>query len=169
MKSLLLLRHAKSSWKDPERPDHDRPLNQRGKRDAPRMGAFLAAQRLVPDLILTSTARRARKTAKHAARRCGYPQRPRRMASLYLADAGELIDVLQTVPGKVARVLLVGHNPGLEELIEQLTGSAERLSTGALAQIELPIATWSDLTPETRGTLIGLWRPRELPEEIGED
>ncbi|MFG0335704.1 MAG: SixA phosphatase family protein, partial [Maioricimonas sp. JB049] len=72
MKTLLLMRHAKSSWADPSKADHDRPLNARGKRDAPRMGQWLLEQNLVPDRIVSSTARRARKTASRVASGCGY-------------------------------------------------------------------------------------------------
>nr|NIL98123.1 hypothetical protein [Planctomycetales bacterium]NIP70269.1 hypothetical protein [Planctomycetales bacterium] len=94
MKTLLLLRHAKSSWDDSALDDHDRPLNKRGKRDAPRMGQLLVQQDLVPDCILTSTARRARKTAEAVAKACGGVVPLTEMPELYHATAEEIVGVV---------------------------------------------------------------------------
>jgi len=162
MKTLLLLRHAKSSWSDSARSDHDRPLNARGEKDAPRMGRFARDEQLCPELIVSSDAVRARLTASAIAAATGGQLLldPR----LYHASAAEILDALQSVvQGDVATVMIVGHNPGLEELITRLTGEREALPTAALTQIALPIDRWSDLNTSTRGTLVGLWRPRELP------
>src|SRR3990172_12140295 len=91
MKTLMLLRHAKSSWKDAEVPDHDRPLNKRGKKTAPQMGRLLSTEGLVPDLILSSTAVRARETAKAVAKDSSYKGPTELLDSLYLATAGGLL------------------------------------------------------------------------------
>ena len=163
MKALLVLRHAKSSWEDGSLHDAERPLNRRGKRDAPRMGEVLREQRLTPDLIISSDAVRARMTAERAAAAAGYRNAIQFDRRLYLADPSDIIAVLRAVPAApAATIMIVGHNPGLEDLIAQLTGEAETLPTAALAQIALPIDRWSDLDDTTRGTLVNLWRPKEL-------
>ena len=162
MKTLLLLRHAKSSWKDAGRTDDDRSLSRRGKRDAPRMGRLLFAEKLVPDLILSSTARRARKTAAKVARACGSRRDIVFHEELYLATPEAHLAVLRQLKGSRQRVLVVGHNPGLEELLAHLTGVEEHLPTAALAVIELRITRWSALTQRTRGRLVRIYLPREV-------
>lgn len=162
MKTLLILRHAKSSWDDSALDDHERPLNARGESDAPRMGQFARDERLSPELIVSSDAVRARLTAKAIADATGGQLLldPR----LYHASADEILDALHSVvEHDVATLMVVGHNPGLEVLLAQLTGEQEALPTAALAQIALPIDRWPDLNTSTRGTLVGLWRPKELP------
>ena len=162
MKTLLILRHAKSSWKHPGLADHDRPLTKRGNRDAPRVGLLLHRQALTPDLIVSSTAVRARCTAVQVAERsgCGRPVELDRQ--LYLAEPEAVVEVVRSFGGEASRVLVVGHNPGLEELVARLSGHAEVLPTAALAQIELPLAEWAELRAFTRGRLANLWRPKEL-------
>jgi phosphohistidine phosphatase len=163
MLTLLILRHAKSSWDDRALDDHDRPLNERGQRDAPLMGRFVRDQRLRPDLILSSDAVRARLTAEMVARAAGYTGRIRLEPRLYLASAADIIDVLRTsIERGVTTVMTVGHNPGLEELVARLTGTREDLPTAALVQIVLPIEQWSDLDDTMRGTLVSVWRPRDV-------
>jgi phosphohistidine phosphatase len=162
MKTLLLLRHAKSSWKDGELDDHDRPLNKRGKRDAPRMGKLLAEESLLPDLILCSSAKRCRKTAEHVIAASGYRGETRITGELYDAGAAKLLEVISAATDDPDRVLLIAHNPGLEELLEALVGVYTPLTTAALAQIELPVRRWQELGEKTRGRLIKLWQPREL-------
>jgi len=160
MKTLLILRHAKSAWDESGVPDHDRPLNKRGKRDAPRMGRVLRDEDLVPDLILSSTAKRARRTAQLAAEACGYEGEIEVDEGLYLAGPEDYLEALHGVPDQMERVMLVGHNPGLEELLEALTGEAQALPTAALAEIELSIEHWQQVEA-AEGRLVGLWLPRE--------
>jgi len=162
MKTLLLLRHAKSSWKDSDLDDHDRPLNQRGKRDAPRMGQLLKDEQLVPDFILCSSAKRCRKTAEHVIHESGYRGETRITGDLYEAGPQQLRSVLNVLPDDFSCVLVIAHNPGLEEFIEGLTGAYIPLTTAALARLELPLERWQDLSDETRGTLVKSWQPREL-------
>jgi len=162
VKTLLVLRHAKSSWENTRLADHDRPLSPRGKRDAPRMGRLIRELDLVPDLIITSTANRAFSTAELVALESGFEEEIRSTRHLYHAWTEEFLEVLGRVPEECNRVMIVGHNPGLEELIEQLTGQQERMPTAALAQIQLPIDRWRDVNEETESTLVGLWRPREI-------
>jgi phosphohistidine phosphatase len=162
MKTLLLLRHAKSSWKDADLDDHDRPLNKRGKRDAPRMGQLLAEEKLLPELIVCSTARRARKTAEHVIHASGYRGETRMTADLYDATGSQLRQFVESLPDAASRVLLIGHNPGLEELLEGLIGQYVPLSTAALAHVELQGQTWHDLAADSPARLIKVWQPREL-------
>lgn len=164
MKTLLLLRHAKSSWKDSEIDDHDRPLNKRGKRDAPRMGQLLKEENLLPDLIISSSAKRCRKTAEHVIEGSGYRGEARLTGELYEADAPKLRDFAGLLPASADRVLLIGHNPGLEVFLETLVGVYTPLTTAALAHVEVPIDQWSQFSGETRGQLIRVWQPRELED-----
>ena len=165
MKTLLILRHAKSSWKDASLADHDRPLNKRGKREAPRMGKLLQEQDLVPDRIISSTAKRARNTAKAIAKACHCEDRVELTPEFYHAGPGSYLAVLQNVPDDNQRVMVVGHNPGMEALVAHLTGRMETMPTAALAHIELPIERWKELDYEVQGKLLNLWRPKVLTSE----
>jgi phosphohistidine phosphatase len=161
-KTLLVLRHAKSSWDFPDLDDHDRPLNARGRRAAPRMGQLLAEEDLVPDLVLSSTAVRARTTVELAldAADCGPPVVLDE--SLYPTYPEVVEELLRAVSDDHERVMIVGHNPGLEALIEAVTETLERFPTAALAHIRLPIDRWGDFELDGRGELANLWLPREL-------
>ena len=162
MKTLLILRHAKSSWNSPELSDYDRPLNGRGKRDAPRMGKHLRQEGLIPDQILTSSAKRARKTANKVAKACGYTGKVKKLDVFYDTVPGVYFETLQALPNKYQRVMVVGHNPTMEQLVNHLTGHIERMPTAALAHIELPIEHWETLNPYTKGVLVNLWTPKTL-------
>jgi phosphohistidine phosphatase len=162
VKTLLLLRHAKSSWKDADLDDHDRPLNKRGKRDAPRMGQLLREVNLVPDLIVASTAKRARKTAEHVIAESGYRGPTQITGELYLVGGQQLRSLVASLPEPHDKVLLIGHNPGLEELLESLIGSYTPLSTAALAHVELMTDRWSQLAEQPAAHVVKVWQPREL-------
>ncbi|HSF17176.1 MAG TPA: histidine phosphatase family protein [Vicinamibacteria bacterium] len=160
MKTLMLLRHAKSSWKDETLDDHERPLNKRGKRAAPLMGRLLKKEALVPDLIISSTAVRARRTAEAVAESSGYTRGVELDEGLYLAPAGKLLDVAARVPGDtVQRLLLVAHNPGMEDLVAMLSGASERFPTAALAVFELSVDRWPDVALGVETRLVSLFRP----------
>ena len=165
MKTLLILRHAKSSWKDASLADHDRPLNKRGKQDAPRMGKFLREQGLMPDRIISSTAKRARNTAKAVAKVCQCEDKVELTQEFYHAGPGSYLAVLQNVPDDNQRVMVVGHNPGMEALVTHLTGRMETMPTAALAHVALPIEKWDELDYEVQGELLDLWRPKALISE----
>jgi phosphohistidine phosphatase len=162
VKLLSILRHAKSSWKDSSLEDHDRPLNKRGARDAPRIGELIREQDLVPDTILSSTARRARDTALAVATAAGFPDEVRFTRSLYEASPDTCLEVLRDLPDTTGHAMIVAHNPTLEELVALLVGETHLMPTAALAVVELPIERWRDLDPLPRGSLRALWRPREL-------
>src|SRR5512136_1585754 len=144
MKILLLLRHAKSSWKKPDLPDHERPLNKRGKKEAPKVGKYLKANNLIPDLILSSTARRAHDTAQAVAEESGFDKPIELCEDLYMSEPACYLDLLQRLPDSVNRVLVVGHNPDLDTLLTLLTDVTQHMSTAALAQIDLPISSWTE-------------------------
>ena len=162
MKTLLVLRHGKSSWST-GLPDHGRPLKGRGKRASKRIGEELRARDLVPDLIVSSTARRARSTARRAAEASGYDGEVPETRDFYETTAGRLLAVLpEHVADAHDRVMIVGHNPTSEDLVEHLIGEDVVMTTANLACIDLDIDSWRDLTRAT-GTLRFLLRPRELP------
>ncbi len=163
MKTLMLLRHAKSSWKDEDISDHDRPLNKRGKKTAPVMGHLILEKQLVPDLILSSTAVRARKTAEAVAKACNYKNTIEHVEELYLASAGELLFQAQSHDDEnIDRMMLVAHNPGMEDLVSRLSGHPEPFPTAALAVFELGIESWRALELGVETSLLHLWRPKEL-------
>ena len=164
MKTLLIMRHAKSSWDDPYLSDHDRPLNKRGKRDAPRMGQLLREEGLIPDLIISSTATRARKTAKHVARTCNVERPIRFSPELYQGGIDHYMQTLADCDDAYETILTVGHNPDLTEWLEKLTGQLFTFPTAAIAHLHLDLDVWSQITFSTRGTPINLWRPKELQD-----
>jgi len=126
------------------------------------MGRLLHELDLVPDAIVSSTAVRALSTARAAADACGYGAEIRARHDLYLAEPGAYLAVLQALEPGLRRVLVVGHNPALEELVEGVSSASPRLPTAALARVDLPIEDWSELELDRRGVLVGLWRPRQL-------
>ena len=162
MKQLLILRHAKSSWKEPGMADHARPLNQRGLRDAPRMGQLLQQESLIPDQIFCSTAKRARATADLIAKHSGFLGQIDFSGSLYLAGPEVYVDQLRLVEDSCQRVMVIGHNPGLETLLAYLTGQEKRMPTAALAQVALPLECWREMGMRGDATLTRLWLPKEL-------
>jgi phosphohistidine phosphatase len=162
MKELLVLRHAKSDWSDPLTADIDRPLNDRGKRDSRRLGQLLRDEDLLPDVILTSPAKRARKTVERLTAAGSYAGKVKEESGFYPGGPDDYVRGLSGLQDKYQRVMVVGHNPGLESLLERLTGTDEVLPTAAIARVALPIDHWRDLKAETRGRLTGIWRPREL-------
>ena len=162
LKTLLVMRHAKSSWKDDNINDYDRGLNSRGKKDASRMGELLKDEGLVPDYIVTSSARRARKTADHVILTSGYRGECRLTEDLYMAGPDQILEVVRQTPSTCNRLLLIGHNPGLEDFLERLTGASAALPTAAVAIIQIAVDSWSAFTQVTKAKLVRLWQPREL-------
>lgn len=161
MKTLLLMRHAKSSWKDAALRDFDRPLNRRGLLAAPLMAAFMRRKKLRPDLILASPAERARQTAALVIEHAGLSSELRYDERIYEADAPRLLEVVSQADERADELMLVGHNPGMEDLIKALTGADELMPTAALARVELDVEKWARVRPQT-GRLAWVARPREL-------
>jgi phosphohistidine phosphatase len=158
MKTLLLMRHAKSDWDADYGSDHDRPLNERGLRSARLMGRVLAEEGLVPDLVISSTAVRARKTAELAVEAGGWSSEIRLDRSLYDEGPRGVLAVGASAPD-VEGVMLVGHQPTWSMLVSALTGQRAEMKTAAVAVIELDIESWADL-PSASGTLTRVLEPR---------
>lgn len=165
MKTLLIMRHAKSSWDNARLSDHDRPLNSRGHRDAPRMGRHLKEVGLTPDLVITSSAERAMSTAEAVALACGYEGEIMVTRGFYHADPEDYLEVLSQLDADADTLLIVGHNPGMEELLEELTGFSERLPTAAVARVSLGIGDWAELSFDAEAELTNLWLVRALPPD----
>jgi phosphohistidine phosphatase len=164
-KVLLILRHAKSSLKYGDIPDHERPLNKRGKKQAHEMGILLKELQLVPDYVISSTAKRAVDTAKSVAEFCGYEKEINHDSLLYQASAEQYAKVLSVIPDDYHRVLIVGHNPAVEDLVEKLTNMIELMKTCSLAQIDINAKSWRDLASErNNNTLVNVWHPTAKDE-----
>lgn len=147
MKNLILIRHAKSSWDEPGVADIDRPLNKRGKRDAPFMGSLLRFRGLEPDRIVTSPARRAAKTARLLAGEVGYPDDAIDVRdSIYMQDVPGLIELIRGLDDRWGRVYLIGHNPELTELTNRLADeNIDNVPTCGIASIILEVDAWSHI------------------------
>ncbi len=158
IKTLLILRHAKA---EPEAGDGDeqRPLSRRGRRAAERVGELLSDR--LPELVLASSSVRTRETVEHLRKGAGSLGRVELLRELYLATPGAYLKALAKHAGDESRVMLVGHNPGLEELLTLLTGEHVSLPTAALAECSLEVASFRDVTLQTGAELVGLSYPRD--------
>ncbi len=163
MKTLTLIRHAKSDWHRAAATDFERGLNKRGVCDVPNMANHLALSGLRPDVFCSSPAARAAATAKPIAAALGYAaDRIVWNSELYLATAGELLRVIGQLPAAADHAVLVGHNPGLTDLVNRLAAaSLENVPTCSVATIELPADSWHALKPGS-GNLTRFDTPRQL-------
>lgn len=127
------------------------------------MGRLLREQNLAPDFILSSSAKRAHKTAEAVADQCGSQPEIKRCRELYTIDADAYLDLLHDLPDTYQRVMIVGHNPVCEEFLHLLTGEEVSLPTAAVACVQLPIQSWEEINSETNGQGLQVWCPRELP------
>ncbi|MCP3867604.1 MAG: histidine phosphatase family protein [Gammaproteobacteria bacterium] len=165
---LMIVRHAKSSWDSGAPTDFERPLGPRGERDAPRMGEWMKAQKLKPDYVVSSPAARAVQTTMGVCGPLGVKKKRFHWDErIYGSDVESLLEVLSEVPGKYDRVMLVGHNPGLEELVAFLWGEGTQIPsdgklmpTATLAQVELP-KSWKKLR-EGSARQVTVTRPRDI-------
>ena len=160
MKTLLLLRHAKSDWGDSSLRDFDRPLAPRGERDAPRIGKALRRRGALPDLIISSPAVRAKATIEAVIKAAQLKLEIRFDETIYGASSPELMKLIRRLPDGNSCVLLVGHNPTFEEVIARLTGAHERMPTAALACIEFQVDRWDDVEDQCK--LAWLLTPKEI-------
>ena len=161
MKTLLILRHAKSSWSQPALADFDRPLNERGEHDAPLMGRVIADQGLRPDVIVSSPAARARMTAELLRESAGSDIALTFDDRIYEASPLTLRSVVSETSDHIETMMIVGHNPGIEGFIALLTSTTEAMGTATLAVINLDIEHWSDVGPDT-GSVTDVLRPKEM-------
>jgi phosphohistidine phosphatase len=155
MKTLYLVRHAKSSWDDPSLADHDRPLNERGQRDVVTMGQRLVQRGVKPDVLLSSPATRALTTAEHLAKAMGIKRKEIVVVDrLYEASPDVLLSVIQGLGDKPERVMLVAHNPGLAELAHHLASEITDMPTCAIAEFAFAGASWSDIGKAEPGNVV---------------
>jgi len=163
MKTLFVLRHAKSSWDNADLPDFARPLNERGLKAAPLMGKFIYKNQLQPKLILSSPAERAKQTAILIKENAQIGGEIRYDERIYEASPSRLLEVISEQSDKIQLVMIVGHNPGLEGLLKILTDEIQPMPTAALAVIDLKISKWSGISSST-GNLRMLIRPKEIKQ-----
>ena len=166
-KVLLILRHAKSSWKNKNLNDHDRPLNKRGRKEAIKMGEYLRAMDLVPDAIITSSALRAIETTILVCSQSSYNGVVEVNFSFHGGNTLSYIQAISTSNEDKNRLLIVGHNPTLEESVSKLTNKVVRLPTCTLIQIRLNIVNWNaiSLHSEFKPEIVEIWRPKKI--ELG--
>lgn len=158
------MRHAKSSWGDASLADFERTLNERGLKAAPLVGRFMRRQKLRPDLILCSPAERARQTAALVIKAAQLDAPLRYDERIYEATPARLVEVVSQVEDATDELLLVGHNPGLEGLLELLAGEARRMPTAALARVALDVEKWGKVR-EGVGRVELFVRPKDLAGE----
>jgi len=163
MRTLYLLRHAKTSWNDASLRDFDRPLNDRGTEAAERIGKRLASEKLNAPLVVCSPALRTRQTAEIVLSSSALRAEERFDERIYEASLRDLMEVISEIPDDKPVAILIGHNPGFEELLAFLTGETRRMPTSALAKIEFDVASWKDVKTG-KGDLEWLITPKELPE-----
>jgi phosphohistidine phosphatase len=169
-KRLYLLRHAKSSWDDPGVEDHDRPLNPRGRDAARRLATHFRISGIRPDLVLCSSAARAVETLAPISEAVGLHERTRIDTGIYGASAGQLLERLRELDDRVGSVLVIGHNPGLQELAIGLAADDRqtllrlwgKFPTGTLVEVVSDGATWRDLSPQT-AHFVRMIVPGDLP------
>lgn len=162
MKTLLMMRHAKSSWKSMQQSDHERPLNKRGRRDAPVMAALLGDSDLVPELVVSSDSKRTCETLelmRPVWASLGYEPVVEIESSFYHAPASEWLDRLAELDDRFSRVMFLGHNPGAEELLMYFTSEHHLMPTAAIARFEFESDRWSDCRA---AKLLNVWRPKEV-------
>lgn len=164
MKTLTIFRHAKSSWNQPELSDHDRPLNKRGKQDAPVMGDRLGAAGIRPSLILSSSAVRASKTARTVAKQIAYPiEFLQREPGLYHAGVNKLLDIIAVQDEGFNSIMVVGHNPGLTDLANEfIPGLTSNIPTAGFVSIKIDTDDWN-LRTRKSAELIKYDYPKKQP------
>ena len=181
MKRLILLRHGKSAWDQPDLADAERPLSKRGERSAPLMGQLMLREGYRPERVLCSTAKRTLQTAKRVVTTLGSDLDVEELDELYMATPREILTAIVENGGAAASILVIGHNPGLGDLAAWLAAEGDsrdlarlrdKFPTAALAVIDLPIEQWRDLGDTAidnwPGHLVRYVTPREVdPEESG--
>jgi len=156
------MRHAKSSWRESNIPDHERPLKKKGIKDAERMGKLLKSKDLVPDLIISSTAARSQKTAEVIAEASHYKHDVIYTDKLYMAEPADILKAITSHADKHKTVMVIGHNPGLEAFLQILTGKVESLPTASIAYLSINIKDWKKITEKDSAKIKKLWRPKDL-------
>ena len=167
MKTLYVLRHAKSSWDNADVADFDRPLNERGRSTAVFMGELMKREEYAPELILASPARRARETVELVKKAAALTAEIKFKERIYEARPQTLQQVVLALDDRSDSALIVGHNPGMEGFVRLLTGRTEELPTAALAIIDLDIAGWEQIVSDKLGKLRKVIRPKDEMKTLG--
>jgi len=160
MRTVYVMRHCKSRWDEKDASDIERRLTPRGKRDARAVGANLALSEPPPDLVISSPARRSRSTAKRVAKAWGYEDDIVVDERLYEGTRQGQLQLLRETDDSVQSLMLIGHNPGLEELVFFLGDRPVALGTGTVVRIDLPIERWDQLDLPADGTVRQVWEPQ---------
>lgn len=161
MKTLYLLRHAKSSWGDSSLRDFDRSLNDRGRASAPLIGKHLASENVSDPLVICSPALRTRETAELVLHHANLRVEPHFDDRIYEASRRDLLQVISEIDDHRRVAILIGHNPGMEELMAFLTGETRHMPTCTLAKIVFDVGSWKDVKAND-GTLESFVTPKEL-------
>jgi phosphohistidine phosphatase len=165
MKKLLIIRHSKSSWKDPSKEDYDRPLNKRGKRDAPFMGRLLNNNGLFPDKIVSSGAKRARKTAKIIKEQLVFEKDIEFNDDIYYKDEEDIVSLIKQTSDDVETLYLIGHNPMLNFLAYHFVDFVENIPTTGIVSVEFDVTSWSDISP-SNATLDRFEYPKKYKKKL---
>ncbi|MBG0785595.1 MAG: histidine phosphatase family protein [Anaerolineaceae bacterium] len=165
MKTLLLMRHAKSSWKDENLSDIERPLKKRGVKDAKLIAKVIKENNLIPDAIISSPAVRTKETVKVLKKELDFNGKEIVAEQLYMGEPESFVEALKSVNNKHNTVLVVAHNPGLEAYLQILGGEIEAVPTGGLGYLVLVLEDWANISLETMGDLVGFWKPKDLRED----
>jgi phosphohistidine phosphatase len=167
MKKLFLIRHAKSSWDDPAMADENRPLNKRGKKDAPLMGNILHQQGILPDLIISSPAKRAYSTAKKIAKELQYPKKNiQTVDRLYHSSADTLLEIIRSQPQAIQTLMLFAHNPGLTDLVALLCDNQiENIPTTGVVCIQFHTDLWTE-AGKSNGQFVSMDFPKNHREPL---
>ena len=160
MKTLYVLRHAKSSWDNRGLSDFERPLNKRGYRTAPFMGELMLSKNLIPEAIISSPAERAKQTAVLVRQTANIEAEIQFNQGIYESSTHNLLYIVSEFDDKVNSAMIVGHNPGFEGIVETLSGEYQRMPTATLAVIDLDIESWNEVKP-SYGRLREILRPKE--------
>ncbi|MEO6588873.1 MAG: histidine phosphatase family protein [Pyrinomonadaceae bacterium] len=161
MKTLFIMRHAKSSWDNPDWSDFARPLNLRGLDTAPFMGEVMKKNDFDPEIIISSPAMRAKQTAGLVKESAGFRANIKFDERIYEASPLRLLEVVSDIEDYYDSAMIIGHNPGFESLVRILTGKIEAMPTAALAVVDLEINSWNEINSET-GDLRKMFRPKEI-------
>jgi len=164
-RTLLIMRHGKSDWRQEYAGDMHRSLAERGKRDSLRMGEEIRARGLMPDVIFSSSAKRASSTTRRVIEGSGFEGEAIYDVSLYYDGVEVYLSDLSILPNDVQVAMIIGHNPTLEQLVRILTGEFVRLPTAALACVDLPIESWASLALGAEGSLREIILPREMEQD----
>lgn len=162
------MRHAKSSWDTPGLNDSERPLNNRGKKNAPFMGKLLKGKNEIPDLIISSPAKRAYSTAKRIAEEVSYPvKKIFKEEKLYMADTGEFLSVIGNTLQNINKLMLISHNSGITRFANFISGeNLDNIPTAGIVRIDFDMDSWSQIT-ETKGKMIFFEYPKKYTDNVG--